>query len=583
MRIILFIRSGLIIVLTVLLTGCFSDKPNELRFFEVETLTPIRIGLNQYELRGKVNNSNGENLYLGFLVDQFEENLNKKTSDNLFLDSMSGAFLNELNFRKSILINQDQNDYFYQAFAEDRINKRLVFGEVKSFSFSDLFSFFIVQPEAESIQNNSVNLKASINGFQKFSEEGLNHGFMIGKEGEDLEFDNENIILDTLGFINDDGIFESTIDSLDFNTPYKARAFLKSSDFFYSQNIVSFQIKDGWERKENAYSSLIKLRNGIAAVDEVNQIAYFGLGCSEDCNESRGLVNQLWSLQIQKSNGQDSLVIKKLRDFPVRFGLRQEGVAFIVEGNLYYGLGSILRSSAGRKYFKDFYQYNPNSNSWRQVKSFPVEKGRSGAVAFSIGNFGYVGSGEESFFALQDDFYQFIPPTTTNPSDSGEWKSIPPISGARSKAIGFVLDGKAYVGGGKIFNEDFVENTNSFMEFDPSNISQPWKEIEALGENINDARQDAVAFSLSNKGYVGTGFQIDGDTYLGDLWEYHPSSGWQQITNINLSGENRFLKDAVGFGLGGKGYIYGGSYKGGLLLLEETFNDLWIYTPKKEE
>ena len=80
------------------------------------------------------------------------------------------------------------------------------------------------------------------------------------------------------------------------------------------------------------------------------------------------------------------------------------------------------------------------------------------------------------------------------------------------------------------------------------------------------ARYGAVAFSIGNKGYIGTGY--DG-SYKNDFWEFDPSTNaWTQ--KANFGGAARF--SAVAFSIGTKGYIgtgYDGSYK----------NDFWEFGP----
>ena len=67
---------------------------------------------------------------------------------------------------------------------------------------------------------------------------------------------------------------------------------------------------------------------------------------------------------------------------------RSGGVAFQIDGKGYFGLGYNL--SYGR--LQDFWQYNPLSDEWVPRTPFPPE-GRDRAVGFSIGPYGYAGTG----------------------------------------------------------------------------------------------------------------------------------------------------------------------------------------------
>jgi len=76
----------------------------------------------------------------------------------------------------------------------------------------------------------------------------------------------------------------------------------------------------------------------------------------------------------------------------------------------------------------------------------------------------------------------------------------------------------------------------------------------------------AVGFSIGNKGYIGTGLQVDGEQ---DFWEYDPSlNSWTQ--KANFAGGDR--KSAVGFSIGNKGYIGTGSGN-------NANQDFWEFTP----
>ena len=76
-----------------------------------------------------------------------------------------------------------------------------------------------------------------------------------------------------------------------------------------------------------------------------------------------------------------------------------------------------------------------------------------------------------------------------------------------------------------------------------------------------------MAFSIDDKGYVGTGF--DGND-LKDFWEYDPLSDvWTQ--KVSVGGSKRL--NAFGFVIDGLGYIGGGKHNG---VFEKDF---WAYDP----
>lgn len=85
-------------------------------------------------------------------------------------------------------------------------------------------------------------------------------------------------------------------------------------------------------------------------------------------------------------------------------------------------------------------------------------------------------------------------------------------------------------------------------------------------------RSDAVSISLSDKGYVGTGY--DGEDRLVDFWEYDPTQDyWAQKTNFPGTARN----GAVGFGADGKVYI-GTGYDG-----TNKLKDFYEFDPSLNE
>ncbi|HEY4799723.1 MAG TPA: hypothetical protein VII99_11650, partial [Bacteroidia bacterium] len=52
-------------------------------------------------------------------------------------------------------------------------------------------------------------------------------------------------------------------------------------------------------------------------------------------------------------------------------------------------------------YLKDLWEYDPTLNTWSAKANFPGT-GRFGAIAFGIGNFGYVGTGSDGLNSYND-------------------------------------------------------------------------------------------------------------------------------------------------------------------------------------
>src|SRR6188508_2957081 len=96
-------------------------------------------------------------------------------------------------------------------------------------------------------------------------------------------------------------------------------------------------------------------------------------------------------------------------------------------------------------------------NTWQSKQLFGGT-GRSGAVAFSIGTKGYIGTGYDS--NPTKDFWEYDPSTDTwaQKADFG--------GGERNHAAGFSIGSKGYLGTGLRYC--MCENTKDFWEYDPA-------------------------------------------------------------------------------------------------------------------
>lgn len=97
----------------------------------------------------------------------------------------------------------------------------------------------------------------------------------------------------------------------------------------------------------------------------------------------------------------------------------------------------------------------------------------------------------------------------------------------------FSLNGKGYVGTG--FNEITKKASRKFWQYDPK--TNLWTSVADFGNDANDARTDAIAFTANNKAYVGFGSLADGlHSNNKDLWEYDPIvDKWNKKSDFPLS------------------------------------------------
>jgi N-acetylneuraminic acid mutarotase len=250
---------------------------------------------------------------------------------------------------------------------------------------------------------------------------------------------------------------------------------------------------------------------------------------------------------------------------------RNSAVAFSAGGKGYVGTGF-----DGNNRLNDFWEYNPDDNSWRQIADFlgdyPDEaKYRYGAIAFSLNDLGYVGSGYGASTATGGandlkDLWEYNPglDTWTRKASIGNSK--------RSNAFVFVINGVAYVGGG-------TNNGTYPTDFWKYNLTENrWDELNPLDDADNSdytyaiQRESAATFVVNGHAY------LCGGTYssiLSNVWEYDVATDlWTEKTSF----EGTARDAAVSFAVGSKGYITTGRNGSSL-----RFDDLWSFDPLAEK
>jgi N-acetylneuraminic acid mutarotase len=255
---------------------------------------------------------------------------------------------------------------------------------------------------------------------------------------------------------------------------------------------------------------------------------------------------------------------EKITDFPGT--ARLKAVAFTANGKGYVGTG--VDDEDNR--LSDFYEFNPNEvttdgtivteGTWTKVETVFPGTARQDAVAFSIGEIGYVGTGygflEGEDRSLLKDFFKF---------ENGSWSKIN-FNGEKCRnATSFVIGGKAYIISGEGSGDDV-------WEYDPAigftakkslNKDNKWEDVQ---------RSEAVSFVINNKGYVATGKNA---SYTSEVWEYVPSKDdWNEKTSLEF--EVRSREGAVGFTLNNRGFFTTGQ-------AGNYLSDMWEFNPTMKE
>ncbi len=241
-------------------------------------------------------------------------------------------------------------------------------------------------------------------------------------------------------------------------------------------------------------------------------------------------------------------------DFPG--GERRGAVSFTIGTKVYLGLGL---SSTGEieDGVNDFWEWDKATDLWTKKADYPGHSSY-GAVGFSIGEKGYIGTGSGDEGIYTNEFWEYDPV-----NDSWSEKASFPGFG-RSHAVGFSIGTKGYIGTGYITYYDEIEYFNDFWEWDQT--TNIWTRKAVFG---GSGRSFAVGFSIDSKGYIGTG-DVNG-TYLKDFWEWDPVTN-QWTRKADMTGPGR--SSAVGFSIGSRGYIGTGDVS------NSTYSrDFWEWDP----
>jgi N-acetylneuraminic acid mutarotase len=228
---------------------------------------------------------------------------------------------------------------------------------------------------------------------------------------------------------------------------------------------------------------------------------------------------------------------------------RYDAVSFSIGNKGYIGTGD----NSGLK--KDFWEYNPSGSTWMQKADFGGSA-RQGAVGFSIGTKGYVGTGYDGNNPVKD-FWEFDPIANT-------WTKKADFGGtARTQAAAFSIGANGYIGTGVDASVNF---TKDFWQWNQA--SDTWTAITSLPDS---GRSGALGFSIDKKGYLCTGYSgLFTTTYYQKLWEYDTTSNtWAKKADFPGNGRS----DAAGFSFAGSLYLgMGGQGSTGL-------SDFWEWNP----
>lgn len=220
----------------------------------------------------------------------------------------------------------------------------------------------------------------------------------------------------------------------------------------------------------------------------INNEGYVGLG-SNNHGRDDGLFKDFYKYNPSL----DSWI--KISDFGGY--ARHSAASFVVSNEAYVGTGFWGRGSPySINYANDIWKYDPLLNTWSESLNFPRHSNK--AVGFSVSNVGYFYDYDKLFSYVGDEWVE------KNSEDLGAWDHS-----------AFSIGNYAYIGLGLPHQ---VGGSTALWEYNTVNGQWTNKSLHA------SARSSAMSFVINGKAYITGGATYTSQpVYLNDVWEFDPS------------------------------------------------------------
>lgn len=199
---------------------------------------------------------------------------------------------------------------------------------------------------------------------------------------------------------------------------------------------------------------------------------------------------------------------KKLSDFPGE--ARAFPLCFIINGKAYVGMGG--NNFLSNPYLSDFWEYDPSNDTWKALNNFPGIARGAGFVSFTNNGKGYYGLGvsiRTPTYGLKD-FWEYNPLT-----DSWLQKNDFVVSDYRYFCTGTYLKGKAYLMGGHSLQGG---NLSECWEYNFK--ADTWNQRRDIPHTL----YGATSFSLDDRIFLVSGVITTGYySYNQDVFTYTPA------------------------------------------------------------
>jgi N-acetylneuraminic acid mutarotase len=239
-----------------------------------------------------------------------------------------------------------------------------------------------------------------------------------------------------------------------------------------------------------------------AVAFSINGKGYIGLGYNREANKEE--LGDFWQYDPDKDEW------TQVADF--KGTARYNAVGFAIGSKAYVGTGY-----DGDKYNSDFWVFDPAAtdpaNAWKEINSYPGEK-IEGGLSFVIADKAYVCTGRNNG-SYNLDFWQYNPTgdvawTKLSPTDDDDYYDEFKVAVRRHDAMVLTIDEYAYIVGG-VSSSGATDKT--VYQFNSTTLA--WDDRTSFE---GSARSLAVAYVLNGRAYVGTG--QNGSSRYDDVWEF---------------------------------------------------------------
>lgn len=259
-------------------------------------------------------------------------------------------------------------------------------------------------------------------------------------------------------------------------------------------------LSNNWSRMTNFPGTSRK----NTAYFQIDSIAYVGIGSSGSTN----YFNNFYAYNMNQNTW------STIANYPGN-GRR---LAFCASSN---GKGYVAGGVYGSNpfnYASDFWEYDPITNTWTQINTFPLGN-RCNGISFSFGDEVFFGLGHNGSIDF-NDLWAFNTVTRL----WAQKTSFPGV--ARVIASSSMANGFALVGGG--IELGILLHLNDYYLYDV--INNTWNSTTTF---VNGGKSGANGFSIGNNHYVSGG--RDRSTNISDdLWEFTINSNNIQEAQKNI-------------------------------------------------